>query len=164
MLDRITERTVAAGLERYEVSAYALPGHRAQHNLNYWEFGDYLGIGAGAHGKLSFAHRVVRQVRLRDPAAYMAGAESGQAMASETEVARAELPFEFMLNALRLKEGFALARFGERTGLPISAIEAPLVEAERRGLVMRDLQRVVPTERGFDFLNDLLELFLPPAA
>src|ERR1035441_1460417 len=102
MLDRIAERTAEAGLERYEVSAYARPGHRSRHNLNYWEFGDYLGIGAGAHGKLSFAHRVVRQVRLRDPAADMAGAEAGQAVASESEVARAELPFEFMLNALRL--------------------------------------------------------------
>jgi oxygen-independent coproporphyrinogen-3 oxidase len=91
----------------------------------------------------------------------MAGAEAGRAIASETEVARGELPFEFMLNALRLKEGFALARFGERTGLPLSTIEAALAEAERRGLVRRDLQRVVPTPRGFDFLNDLLELFLP---
>jgi putative oxygen-independent coproporphyrinogen III oxidase len=164
MLDRIAERSAAAGLERYEVSAYARPGHRSRHNLNYWEFGDYLGIGAGAHGKLSFAHRVVRQIRRRDPAAYLAGAEAGSALASESEVARVELPFEFMLNALRLKEGFALARFGERTGLPLSAIEAPLAEAERRGLVTRDLQRVVPTPHGFDFLNDLLELFLPVAA
>jgi len=161
MLERIAERIAEAGLERYEVSAYARPGHRARHNLNYWEFGDYLGIGAGAHGKLSFAHRVVRQVRLREPAAYMAGAEAGQAIASEAEVARAELPFEFMLNALRLNEGFAIARFGERTGLPLSAVEAPLAEAERRGLLVRDLRRVVPTRRGFDFLNDLLELFLP---
>jgi putative oxygen-independent coproporphyrinogen III oxidase len=164
MLDRIAERSAAAGLERYEVSAYARPGHRSRHNLNYWEFGDYLGIGAGAHGKLSFAHRVVRQIRRRDPAAYLAGAEAGSALASESEVARFELPFEFMLNALRLKEGFALARFGERTGLPLSAIEAPLAEAERRGLITRDLQRVVPTPHGFDFLNDLLELFLPVAA
>jgi oxygen-independent coproporphyrinogen-3 oxidase len=161
MLDRITETTAAAGLERYEVSAYARPGHRAGHNLNYWEFGDYLGIGAGAHGKLSFPHRVVRQVRLRDPAAYLAGAEAGQAIASENEVARAELPFEFMLNALRLREGFELARFAERTGLPLSAIARPLQEAERRGLVERDLHHVRPTGRGFDFLNDLLELFLP---
>jgi oxygen-independent coproporphyrinogen-3 oxidase len=161
MLDRITETTAAAGLERYEVSAYARPGHRAGHNLNYWEFGDYLGIGAGAHGKLSFPHRVVRQVRLRDPAAYLAGAEAGQAIASENEVARAELPFEFMLNALRLRDGFELARFAERTGLPLSAIARPLQEAERRGLVERDLHHVRPTGRGFDFLNDLLELFLP---
>ena len=104
MLDLIVARAGGAGLERYEVSAFARPGHRARHNLNYWEFGDYLGIGAGAHGKLSFAHRIVRQVRLRDPAAYMAGAEAGSALASETEVARADLPFEFMLNALRLRK------------------------------------------------------------
>jgi len=161
MLDRITEQTAAAGLERYEVSAYARPGHRARHNLNYWEFGDYLGIGAGAHGKLSFPHRVVRQVRLRDPAAYLAEAEGGAAIASESEVTRAELPFEFMLNALRLREGFELARFAERTGLPLSAIARPLEEAERRGLVERDLHHARPTGRGFDFLNDLLELFLP---
>ncbi len=163
MLDAITARTAALGLERYEVSAYALPGHRAGHNVNYWEFGDYLGIGAGAHGKLSFAHRVVRQVRLRDPAAWLAGAEAGAAVASETEVARADLAFEFMLNALRLKEGFELARFRERTGLPLSAIDKALAEAERLGLLRRDLHRAAPTVRGFDFLNDLLALFLPVA-
>ena len=160
MLDRIVALTGAAGLERYEVSAYARPGHRARHNLNYWEFGDYLGIGAGAHGKLTFPHRIVRQVRLRDPLAYMAGAEAGAAIASEHEVARADLPFEFMLNALRLREGFELARFGERTGLAPTAIAAPLAEAERRGLIERDLRRVRPTALGFDFLNDLVGLFL----
>ena len=164
MLDLIAAKTAAAGLERYEVSAYARPAHRARHNLNYWEFGDYLGIGAGAHGKLSFPHRVVRQVRLRDPAAWLAGAEAGSAIASEHEVARADLPFEFMLNALRLREGFELARFAERTGLPITAIARPLEEAERRGLVERDLHQVRPTERGFDFLNDLLALFLPASS
>ena len=161
MLDRIAEATRAGGLERYEVSAYAQGGHRARHNLNYWEFGDYLGIGAGAHGKLSFPHRVVRQVRLRDPAAWMAAAEAGWGVASESEVTRADLPFEFMLNALRLRDGFELSRFAERTGLPLSAIARPLEEAERRGLVTRDLHRVRPTVRGFDFLNDLLALFLP---
>ncbi len=160
MLDRVVALAEGAGLERYEVSAFARPAHRARHNLNYWEFGDYLGIGAGAHGKLSFPHRIARQVRLRDPAAYMAGAEAGAAVASEIEVARADLPFEFMLNALRLKEGFEIARFGERTGLPLSAIERPLAEAERRGLVSRDLQRIQPTPLGFDFLNDLQALFL----
>ena len=163
MLDAIVDGASAAGLERYEVSAFARAGHRARHNVNYWEFGDYLGIGAGAHGKISFPHRIVRQVRLRDPAAYMKGAEAGTALASEREVARAELPFEFMLNALRLKEGFELARFGERTGLPLSAIERPLAEAERRGLIERDLRRVWPTPLGFDFLNDLQQLFLPEA-
>ena len=161
MLDRIVAATAAAGLERYEVSAFARPGHRSRHNLNYWEFGDYLGIGAGAHGKISFAHRIVRQVRLRDPGAYMAGAERDTAVASETEIGRSDLPFEFMLNALRLKEGFELARFAERTGLPLSAVERALAEAERRGLIERDLRRVRPTPLGFDFLNDLQQLFLP---
>ena len=160
MLDLIVARARRAGLDRYEVSAFARAGHAARHNLNYWQFGDYLGIGAGAHGKISFPHRIVRQVRLRDPAAYMAGAEAGAAVASEIEVARADLPFEFMLNALRLKEGFEIARFGERTGLPLSAIERPLVEAERRGLIERDLNHVRPTPLGFDFLNDLQQLFL----
>ena len=163
MLDRIVEKTAGAGLERYEVSAFARSGHRARHNLNYWEFGDYLGIGAGAHGKLSFPHRVVRQVRLRDPAAYLAGAEAGSAIESETEIARGELAFEFMLNALRLREGFTLATFRERTGLPLSTIGPGLAEAERRGLVERDLQHVAPTPLGFDFLNDLQQLFLPAA-
>jgi oxygen-independent coproporphyrinogen-3 oxidase len=161
MLDRIVGATAAAGLDRYEVSAFARAGHRSRHNVNYWEFGDYLGIGAGAHGKISFAHRIVRQVRLRDPAAYLEGAERGAAVASEVEVARADLAFEFMLNALRLKDGFALARFAERTGLPLSAIERPLAEAERRGLVERDLHSVRPTPLGFDFLSDLQQLFLP---
>ena len=164
MLDRITERTAAAGLDRYEVSAYARAGHRCRHNLNYWQFGDYLGIGAGAHSKLSFPHRVVRQTRFRDPARYMDQALAGQAIAQDDEVARDELPFEFMLNALRLRDGFELARFGERTGLPLGAIERPLDEAERRGLIERDLQRVRPTRLGFDFLNDLQALFLPRRA
>ena len=161
MLDRIVASTEAAGLDRYEVSAFARPNHRSRHNVNYWEFGDYLGIGAGAHGKISFPNRIVRQVRLRDPSAYMAGAERTAAVASETEVARGELAFEFMLNALRLKDGFPLARFSERTGLPLSPIERPLAEAERRGLVERDLQSVRPTPLGFDFLSDLQQLFLP---
>ncbi len=161
MLDRITEMTTAAGLERYEVSAYAKPGHRCFHNFNYWTFGDYLGIGAGAHGKLSFAHRVVRQVRVREPRLYMERALAGEAIAQEEEVSRTELPFEFMLNALRLKDGFALQDFADRTGLPLSSIAKPLQEAQARGLLERDLARVKPTTRGFDFLSDLQGLFLP---
>ena len=161
MLDLISERTELAGLQRYEVSAYAKPGHHCRHNLNYWQFGDYLGIGAGAHGKLSFAHRIVRQVRVREPRLYMERALAGQAMAQEEEVARADLPFEFMLNALRLRQGFALSEFSERTGLALTAIQLPLEHAEHKGWVKRDLQRVQPTERGFDFLSDLQELFLP---
>jgi putative oxygen-independent coproporphyrinogen III oxidase len=161
MLDRIGARTAAVGLERYEVSAFARPGHRCAHNLNYWQFGDYLGIGAGAHSKLSFPHRVVRQVRHREPMAYLARALAGDAIALDEEVPRAQLPFEFMLNAARLKEGFELARFGERTGLSIAALLPGLDAAERQGLIARDLARAWPTERGYDFLNDLQALFLP---
>jgi putative oxygen-independent coproporphyrinogen III oxidase len=160
MLDRIVERTASAGLERYEVSAFARAGHRCLHNLNYWQFGDYLGIGAGAHGKLSFPNRVVRQVRYRDPNKYMAQALAGAPIAQDEEVAREQLPFEFMLNVLRLREGFELARFSERTGLPLSSIQRALDEAERSGLIERDWQWVKPTPRGFDFLNDLQSLFL----
>ena len=160
MLDKITEITEAAGLQRYEVSAYAKAGHRCFHNLNYWQFGDYLGIGAGAHSKLSFAHRVVRQTRFREPKLYMDKALEGNAVTQDTEVSRAELPFEFMLNALRLREGFKLQDFVEKTGLPFTAITQGLDEAERKGLIERDFVRVKPTERGFDFLNDLQSLFL----
>jgi oxygen-independent coproporphyrinogen-3 oxidase len=160
MLDRITEVTSAAGLGRYEVSAYAKPGHACRHNLNYWQFGDYLGIGAGAHGKLSFAHRIVRQVRNRDPRLYMDNALAGNAVAQEDEVARAQLPFEFMLNALRLRDGFELKTFFERTGLPLSAIDAPLQEGIAKDLLENDAGWIRPTERGFDFLSDLQELFL----
>ena len=160
MLDRITEMTAAAGLSRYEVSAYARAGHQCFHNTNYWQFGDYLGIGAGAHSKLSFAHRVVRQVRYREPRLYMDNALAGQAVAQDEEVRRADLTFEYMLNALRLREGFALQDFSERTGLPITAIARGLEEAERKGLIERDMARVRPTERGFDFLSDLQALFL----
>lgn len=160
MLDIITERTGLAGLQRYEVSAYARSGHHCRHNLNYWQFGDYLGIGAGAHSKLSFAHRIVRQVRLREPRLYMDRALQGLPIAQEEEIRRADLPFEYMLNALRLRQGFALAEFSERTGLALTAIQHGLEEAERKGLVTRDLARVMPTERGFDFLSDLQSLFL----
>lgn len=163
MLDHITARAAACGMHRYEVSAYARPGHRCVHNLNYWEFGDYLGIGAGAHSKLTFPHRIVRQVRFRDPPRYMEAALSGHALAQDDEVERAQLPFEFMLNALRLKEGFELSRFNERTGLPLGAIADALDEAERRGLLARDMQRAWPTVRGFDFLSDLQAMFLPCA-
>lgn len=161
MLDLITERTALAGLQRYEVSAYARSGHHCRHNLNYWQFGDYLGIGAGAHSKLSFAHRVMRQVRIREPRLYMERALAGQALAQEEEVKRADLPFEYMLNALRLRQGFSLVEFTERTGLAITAIQSALAQAEAQGLITRDLARVVPTERGFDFLSDLQTLFLP---
>jgi oxygen-independent coproporphyrinogen-3 oxidase len=161
MLDAITDRTASVGLQRYEVSAFARSGHRCRHNLNYWQFGDYLGIGAGAHGKLSYPHRVVRQVRWREPNTYLERSMAGQAMSNDDEVPRSQLPFEFMLNALRLREGFALADFTARTGLAITAIAKPLAEAEARGLLERDFSRAWPSARGFDFLSDLQALFLP---
>jgi oxygen-independent coproporphyrinogen-3 oxidase len=160
MMDCITELTSAQGLSRYEVSAYAKPGHQCAHNLNYWQFGDYLGIGAGAHSKLSFAHRVVRQVRYREPALYMQQAMKGEPVTQNTEVSRQDLPFEYMLNALRLREGFVLSDFVDRTGLAMTSIQKGLQEAERLGLIERDLHRVWPTDRGFDFLSDLQALFL----
>jgi oxygen-independent coproporphyrinogen-3 oxidase len=160
MLDRITEMTSGAGYGRYEVSAYAKAGHRCWHNVNYWQFGDYLGIGAGAHGKLSFPHRVIRQVRYREPRLYMEHALAGNAVAQSDEVGRDQLPFEFMLNALRLRDGFPLALFTERTGLPLTAIQRPLEEAEARGLIERNLSHARPTDKGFDFLSDLQQLFL----
>ena len=163
MLDAIVARTSDAGLQRYEVSAFARTGHRCRHNLNYWQFGDYLGIGAGAHGKLSYPHRVIRQVRWRDPKTYTEQALAGQAMSNDDEVPRADLPFEFMLNALRLREGFALVDFTQRTGLAVTAIAAALEKGEAMGLLERDFNRVWPSARGFDFLSDLQALFLPPA-
>ena len=160
MMDLITEMTGAAGLQRYEVSAYAKPGHRCWHNLNYWQFGDYLGIGAGAHSKLSFAHRVMRYVRYREPQLYLAHAFKGEPVTQYEEVAREDLPFEYMLNALRLKEGFGLADYMARTGLAMTSIQHGLENAEAKQLIARDLNRVWPTERGFDFLSDLQALFL----
>ena len=163
MLDLITQRTAASGLQRYEVSAFARPGHRCFHNLNYWQFGDYLGIGAGAHGKLSFPHRVLRQVRWREPAAYMQHAMAGNAVSNHHEVTRRDLPFEYMLGALRLKDGFELSRFVQFTGLPLSALRSNLLQAQARGLLDWDeaAGRVKASDRGFDFLSDLQQMFLP---
>lgn len=160
MQQMIEETLAASGYTHYETSAYAQPGRMSRHNTNYWRFGDYLGIGAGAHGKLSFAHRVLRTVKLKNPAGYMAGCEAGTPLAEEREVAARELPFEFMLNALRLTGGFETPLFTERTGLPISVIGRELDEAEKRGFIVRDHARIAPTERGARYLNDLLEIFL----
>jgi oxygen-independent coproporphyrinogen-3 oxidase len=161
MLDLITEQTAQQGLHRYEVSAFAKDGHRCWHNTNYWQFGDYLGIGAGAHSKLSFAHRVCRLVRHREPGLYMQKAMNGAAIAQSNEVSRSELPFEFMLNALRLKDGVPVNAFTERTGLPISAIAKELQMAQDKGLLSKELSLIQPTGIGFDFLTDLQSLFLP---
>jgi oxygen-independent coproporphyrinogen-3 oxidase len=155
----VVEQTLAgAGYEHYETSAFARPGHRCRHNLNYWEFGDYLGIGAGAHGKVSFPDRVTRHERIKQPRDYLA---SESTIAKEATVAAAELPFEFMLNALRLVEGFPPALFQERTGLPLQLIEGRLRDAEEKGLLERDWRRIAPSARGQRFVNELLQLFLP---
>jgi len=147
----------AAGYEHYETSAFARPGRRCRHNLNYWQFGDYLGIGAGAHGKLSFPDRVTRHARAKQPNEYM----KPDARVEESVVSVEELPFEFMLNALRLVDGFEVQLFSERTGLPNQVIQSRLETVEKKGLLERDWKRIRPTERGRRFLNDLLEAFLP---
>jgi oxygen-independent coproporphyrinogen-3 oxidase len=139
------------------------PGRECRHNLNYWRFGDYLGIGAGAHSKVSFPDRITRSARYKEPKGYLERAARGEAVQERHEIARADLVFEFMMNALRLSDGFAVDSFAERTGLQITAAEKPLREAEGRGLLARDHQRIRPTALGRRFLNDLLQLFLPHA-
>lgn len=161
MQEAIEERTARAGYAHYETSAYAQPGRRSRHNLNYWTFGDYLGIGAGAHSKISFADRVTRQARFRQPREYMTRTKQGNAVQTEHTIDASDLPFEFMMNALRLNEGFSLSLFEERAGLPLTQVLLGLDQAERRGLVTRDHVRVVPTALGRRFLNDLVQLFLP---
>jgi putative oxygen-independent coproporphyrinogen III oxidase len=145
----------------YETSAHARAGHECRHNLNYWHFGDYLGIGAGAHSKLSFADRVVRQVRYRQPQQYMEQAEKRSPLLEESPVSRDDIGFEFMLNALRLTEGVPVALFAERTGFPITLVREALDLAQQRGLIARDHLQLHPTGRGRRFLNDLQALFLP---
>ena len=158
MQRRVEAALGEAGFEHYETAAFAKPGRRCRHNLNYWEFGDYLGIGAGAHGKVSFPDRVTRHERIKQPAQYL---KSDATLAAERTVPPGDLPFEFMLNALRLVDGFAVPLFEERTGLPFVSIQQNLEKAERAGLIERDWRRVRPSERGRLFLNELLELFLP---
>ncbi len=154
----MVEETLAqAGFEHYETSAFARAGHRCRHNLNYWEFGDYLGIGAGAHGKLSFADRVTRHERIKQPREFMAATGDVRPRV----VGATELPFEFMLNALRLVGGFPAELPSRRTGLPYVLFESGLREAEQQGFITRDPQFIRPTERGRRFLNDLVGLFLP---
>ncbi|MDQ8022327.1 MAG: radical SAM family heme chaperone HemW [Moraxellaceae bacterium] len=160
MQEAIEARLAEAGFQNYETSAFALPGHRCRHNLNYWQFGDYLGIGAGAHGKLSSHEGIRREMRHKHPQAYLQGAACGDFVQEASSVGAAELPFEFMMNALRLTEGVPTSLFAERTGLPLDVLEARLVQARRDGLLEVDALQLRPTQRGKRFLNDLLELFL----
>ena len=163
MQEAIEARLADAGYRHYETSAFALPGRQARHNMNYWTFADYLGIGAGAHSKISFADRIARQVRYKQPKQYMESAAAGNAIQEQHDVAAAEIGFEFMMNALRLSGGFPLALFEERAGVPLTVVLRNLEEAEQRGLSERDHQRVTPTALGRRFLNDLLQIFLPAA-
>jgi oxygen-independent coproporphyrinogen-3 oxidase len=164
MQEAIEARLADAGLENYETSAFVRRGARCRHNLNYWTFGDYLGLGAGAHGKLTFfaenGWTVRRQARARDPARYMAQAAAGRPAEEDFTVEAAELPFEFMMNALRLTDGFDAALFEARTAQPLAAIEPPLRRAEAEALLTRRANRIQPTQRGRRFLNRLLEMFL----
>lgn len=163
MHDAIEARMLQAGFDHYETSAFARLGHAARHNLNYWRFGDYLGIGAGAHSKLSFPDRIIRQVRYKQPAAYLKAIAAGTGIQTDTPVSPAELPFEFMLNALRLREGFETPLFAERTGVFLHTLEAALSKTEQLGLIQRDFRTIMPTEQGRRYLNTLLQHFLSPA-
>jgi oxygen-independent coproporphyrinogen-3 oxidase len=160
MQQQIENLLASHGYQHYETSAFAQPKHRAKHNLNYWQFGDYLGIGAGAHSKLSFHDKVLRQARYKQPQAYMDAVARGEAVQEEHAVSHDDIAFEFMMNTLRLNDGFESALFQERTSLPLLLVCRELEEAEKRGLLQRDLQRIAPTQLGQRFLNDLLEIFL----
>jgi oxygen-independent coproporphyrinogen-3 oxidase len=160
MEDAIAAAFSRAGFRHYETSAYSLPGRQSRHNVNYWTFGDYLGIGAGAHSKLSFPGRIERAMRVKHPERYMEGAERGAAVQERHGVSADAVGFEFMMNALRLTEGFAVRLFEERCGMPLDSVKRGLEAAEGRGLIERDAARVRPTALGRRFLNDLLQLFL----
>ena len=160
MQEAIEVELAQAGYQHYETSAFAQPGKQCRHNRNYWEFGDYLGIGAGAHSKLTLPDRIMRQARTKHPAAYLKGISDNTHIESERTLTREDLSFEFMMNALRLTEGFAPDLFEARTGLPLSDIAPSLAEAEAKGLLARSAQRISPTLHGQRFLNELLQLFL----
>ena len=160
MQDAIEARLASAGYINYETSAFARAGQQCRHNLNYWHFGDYLGIGAGAHSKLTLHDRVLRQMRWKQPAAYLDQTRAGNPIQIANEVSKEQLPFEFLMNALRLHEGFPPALFESRTAQPLSAILPQLKAAEADGLLTIEPERIAPTPRGRRFLNVLLERFL----
>ena len=161
IFDQNLDLLTNAGYKRYEVSAYAKPGMECKHNLNYWRFGDYIGIGAGAHGKISFPDKITRQVRERHPETYMQNMETkGNALVESKEVPMNDLPFEFMLNALRLTDGVATNTFTERTGLPLNVISKGLDEASKKGLLDPDPLSLKATPLGLRYLNNVQEIFL----
>ena len=148
------------GYEHYETSAFCKPNNQARHNLNYWQFGDYLGIGAGAHSKLSFHDKIIRETRHKHPKAFMESAKAGNAVDNTWVIKQADLGFEFMMNALRLTKGFETKIFSERTGMPVQSISMRLADASKKGLITQNTQYIQPTLLGQRYLNDLLELFL----
>ena len=160
MQQHIEKLLAEHGYLHYETSAFAQPKKQSRHNLNYWQFGDYLGIGAGAHSKISYRDKVIRQARYKQPKAYMEQVQLGAPVQTEQTLTRDDLSFEFMMNALRLNQGFSAELFSERTSLPLVLIRKELEQAEQRGLLQYDLQGIAPTELGRRFLNDLLEIFL----
>ncbi|OYY93159.1 MAG: YggW family oxidoreductase [Hydrogenophilales bacterium 28-61-23] len=159
----VEETLAAAGYEHYETSAFAQPGRRCRHNLNYWTFGDYLGLGAGAHGKLSSHDRIERQARTKHPQAYMDALSEtpGPGLMETRKLTREDRIFEFMMNALRLTEGFDPRLFEARTGLPLLLAEPALRAAQQRGLLLRTADNIRPSRQGRHFLNELLQMFLP---
>lgn len=162
MQEMIEQITASHHYRNYETSAFAQAGKESRHNMNYWLFGDYLGIGAGAHSKISFADKIVRQMRYKQPKEYLAKVQAGESLIqTQHELAAADRGFEFMMNALRLNGGFDTPLFYERTGLSISAMQQQLDEAGQRGLLVHDHLRIKPTVLGKRFLNDLLQIFLP---
>jgi len=160
MQQRIEALLAEHGYQHYETSAFAQPKKHSRHNLNYWQFGDYLGIGAGAHSKISAHDSVIRQARYKQLQAYLEQVAQGAPVQTESKLGRDDLCFEFMMNALRLNEGFSAELFSERTSLPLLLLRNELERAEQRGLLQRDMQRIAPTALGRRFLNDLLEIFL----
>lgn len=161
MLDILMEKLKASGYERYEISAYARNGQQCQHNLNYWQFGDYIGIGAGAHGKISAHNQIARQTNERHPESYMQKIfDGGHALIEERLLTKDDLPFEYMLNTLRLVDGATTPQFQERTGLDLAQINGMLEKALAKGLLDDDPKTIKPSPLGLQYLNDLQMLFL----
>ncbi len=160
MQDAIIDLLAKNGYHRYEVSAYAQNKFQAQHNLNYWQFGDYLGIGAGAHSKLSFHNKIIRQARIKHPNQYMDLVKKSQHIQINNEVSSQELPFEFMMNAMRLVDGFNLTLFNQTTGLTLNNILPKITKLQAQQLIQISNNTLIPTTNGLDYLNNLLEEFL----
>ena len=160
MQEQIEGLLAENGFEHYETSAFCKPKSQARHNVNYWQFGDYLGIGAGAHSKLSFHDKITRETRHKNPKAFMENVEKGSAVDNTWAIEQADLGFEFMMNALRLSNGFEIKLFPERTGMPLEAISMRLAESSKKGLIIQNNSFIQPTLLGQRYLNNLLEIFL----